>query len=54
MHILCAGGEYLAISAGGLSSACQFQSNPPKLMRCKLPIKLMYTMFSLELMAFRT
>ena len=39
IHILCAGWR-LAISAGGgLSSACQFQSNPRKLTRGKLLMK---------------
>ena len=33
----------LAISAGGLTSACQFQSNPRKLTRGKLLMKHMYT-----------
>ena len=32
----------LAISAGGLSFACQFQSNPRKLTRGKLMMKHMY------------
>ena len=39
----------LAISAGGLSSGCQFQYNPRKLTRGKLLTKHMYTIFSLYL-----
>ena len=30
INIMCAGGDYIAISAGSLSFTCQLQSNPPK------------------------